>query len=63
MGVYGYSAAGVKIPEGYLKIKMDKEDGTVLHREILYPADPGSVYHMTKTQANCSLLFITKMTR
>jgi len=41
MGVYGYSAARMKIPEGYLPIKLE-EDGKVIHREILYPADPGA---------------------
>src|ERR671933_2515584 len=50
MGVYGYGAAGVRIPEGYLRVRMDGEDGRVVEQEILYPANPGSVYHMTKTQ-------------
>lgn len=59
MGVYGYGTAGMKIPEGYLTVKMcgdhvDLEEtvnGKVeLEKEILYPADPGSVYHLTKTQ-------------
>jgi UDP-sulfoquinovose synthase len=50
MGVYGYGAApGVKIPEGYLGVKIEAEDGTDIEQEILYPANPGSVYHMTKT--------------
>ncbi|MDT8388525.1 MAG: NAD-dependent epimerase/dehydratase family protein [Thiogranum sp.] len=50
MGVYGYGTAGIKIPEGYLKIKVDTEEGDQLEDEILYPVRPGSVYHMTKTQ-------------
>jgi UDP-sulfoquinovose synthase len=49
MGVYGYGTAGMAIPEGYLKIKLDTPDGQV-EQEILYPANPGSIYHMTKTQ-------------
>ena len=50
MGVYGYGAApGVKIPEGYLGVKIEADDGTDIEQEILYPANPGSVYHMTKT--------------
>jgi UDP-sulfoquinovose synthase len=50
MGVYGYGAApGVKIPEGYLGVKIEAEDGTDVEQEILFPANPGSVYHMTKT--------------
>src|SRR5205823_12103407 len=60
MGVYGYSAAGLKIPEGYLKVRVDRDDGTVLQREILYPADPGSVYHMTKTQDQLLFAFYNK---
>ncbi len=58
MGVYGYGTAGMRIPEGYLKVAMcgdhiniDEEvNGVVVEKEILYPPDPGSVYHMTKTQ-------------
>jgi len=50
MGVYGYGTAGMKIPEGYLQIKIDTGDGGVVDHEILYPANPGSIYHMTKTQ-------------
>lgn len=50
MGVYGYGTAGMKIPEGYLKIKVKNEDGNLIDNEILYPANPGSIYHMTKTQ-------------
>jgi UDP-sulfoquinovose synthase len=49
MGVYGYGAAGVKIPEGYLRVRMDGEDGGEVEQEILFPASPGSVYHTTKT--------------
>lgn len=56
MGVYGYGTAGMRIPEGYLKVKMYGdpqlgEGGAVeVEKEILYPPDPGSVYHLTKTQ-------------
>ncbi len=49
MGVYGYGTAGMKIPEGYLKVKVETENGHH-EQEILYPANPGSIYHMTKTQ-------------
>jgi UDP-sulfoquinovose synthase len=49
MGVYGYGWTGTApIPEGYLKVKIDTPDGQI-EREILHPANPGSVYHMTKT--------------
>ena len=48
MGVYGYSTAGASIPEGYLDVELTLDDGTKATREILYPTDAGSVYHMTK---------------
>lgn len=50
MGVYGYGTAGMKIPEGYLNVQVTTPDGRVVEQEILYPANPGSIYHMTKTQ-------------
>lgn len=49
MGVYGYGTAGMKIPEGYLPITVNTEEGAVVKQDILYPANPGSIYHMTKT--------------
>jgi UDP-sulfoquinovose synthase len=49
MGVYGYGTAGMKIPEGYLKVKVET-DSTSIEQEILYPVNPGSIYHLTKTQ-------------
>lgn len=50
MGVYGYETTGLTIPEGYLPVKVEREDGTLVDMEIIYPPGPGSVYHMTKTQ-------------
>lgn len=50
MGVYGYGTAGIKIPEGYLKINIDGDNGEKISQEILYPANPGSIYHLSKTQ-------------
>lgn len=49
MGVYGYGTAGMKIPEGYLDVKIETPEG-LIDQAILYPANPGSIYHMTKTQ-------------
>jgi UDP-sulfoquinovose synthase len=50
MGVYGYgTTAGAKIPEGYLRVKIDTPDGREVTTEILHPANPGSIYHLTKT--------------
>jgi UDP-sulfoquinovose synthase len=48
MGVYGYGAVGVPIPEGYLPVGIEAADGRTVGQEILYPANPGSVYHLTK---------------
>lgn len=60
MGVYGYGTAGMKIPEGYLNIKVEAEDGRLIENEILYPANPGSIYHMTKTQDQLLFFFYNK---
>ncbi|WP_026380765.1 NAD-dependent epimerase/dehydratase family protein [Afifella pfennigii] len=48
MGVYGYGTVRATIPEGYLPVGIKTDEGAVEEREILYPANPGSVYHMTK---------------
>ncbi|MGB5714827.1 MAG: NAD-dependent epimerase/dehydratase family protein, partial [Waterburya sp.] len=45
MGVYGYGTAGMKIPEGYLDVEVVTDSGDRIQQEILYPANPGSVYH------------------
>jgi UDP-sulfoquinovose synthase len=59
MGVYGYGVAGMNIPEGYLTIRVDTPAGE-LAQEILYPANPGSIYHMTKTQDQLFFFFYNK---
>ncbi len=59
MGVYGYGTAGMKIPEGYLRVKVDTAHGQS-EQDILYPANPGSVYHMTKTQDQLFFYFYNK---
>jgi len=48
MGVYGYSTVGAAIPEGYLPVGIETADGRTVSQEILYPSNPGSIYHMTK---------------
>ncbi len=60
MGVYGYGTAGMKIPEGYLTVKVDTDDGGQVEQEILYPANPGSIYHMTKTQDQLMFAYYNK---
>ena len=59
MGVYGYGTAGMKIPEGYLKVKIDTPEGET-EQEILYPTNPGSIYHMTKSQDQLLFAFYNK---
>ncbi|QPC88401.1 NAD-dependent epimerase/dehydratase family protein [Mesorhizobium sp. NBSH29] len=48
MGVYGYSTVGAAIPEGYLPVGIETVAGETVKQDILYPANPGSIYHMTK---------------
>jgi UDP-sulfoquinovose synthase len=60
MGVYGYGWSGsAPIPEGYLAVKVPTPDGELV-REILHPANPGSVYHMTKTLDQLLFAFYAK---
>ncbi|NLG46272.1 NAD-dependent epimerase/dehydratase family protein [Gordonia sp. (in: high G+C Gram-positive bacteria)] len=49
MGVYGYESVPVDLPEGYLTVSYPDRNGDVRHREILYPTQPGSIYHLTKS--------------
>jgi len=60
MGVYGYGTTGVKIPEGYLHIQIPTEDGRTVDSEILYPPNPGSIYHLTKTQDQLLFAYYNK---
>jgi UDP-sulfoquinovose synthase len=60
MGVYGYGTAGMKIPEGYLDVEVVTDSGDRIQQEILYPANPGSVYHMTKTQDQLFFYYYNK---
>ena len=60
MGVYGYGTAGMKIPEGYLDVEVVTDSGDRIQQEILYPANPGSVYHMTKTQDQLFFFYYNK---
>jgi UDP-sulfoquinovose synthase len=45
MGVYGYSKDFGSIPEGYLDVTIKS---TLKDVGILYPSNPGSIYHMSK---------------
>jgi UDP-sulfoquinovose synthase len=56
MGVYGYGTLpGFTIPEGYLDVKMEGKDVTIVH-----PYHPGSVYHTTKCLDNTLFHFYAK---
>ncbi len=60
MGVYGYGTAGMKIPEGYLEVSVRSPEGQEIKQEILYPPNPGSIYHMTKTQDQLLFAYYNK---
>lgn len=60
MGVYGYGTAGMKIPEGYLDVFVKTDSGEMVPQQILYPVNPGSIYHMTKTQDQLLFAFYNK---
>jgi len=60
MGVYGYGTAGMQIPEGYLTVKVEVGNGDEVKQEILYPANPGSIYHLTKTQDQLLFAYYNK---
>ena len=59
MGVYGYGTAGMRIPEGYLDVEVPGEDGNI-PQQILYPSNPGSIYHMTKVLDQTMFAFYAK---
>ncbi len=49
MGVYGYGhEEPVPVPDGYLDVRFDARDGREVADSIVYPPNPGSVYHLTK---------------
>lgn len=57
MGVYGYSKEFGAIPEGYLNVKINSTEKDV---DVLYPTNPGSVYHMTKSLDQLLFQFYNK---
>ncbi|WP_295814750.1 NAD-dependent epimerase/dehydratase family protein [uncultured Nitratireductor sp.] len=60
MGVYGYSSVGAAIPEGYLPVGVETLSGKTASQEILYPTNPGSIYHMTKSLDQLLFQFYAK---
>lgn len=63
MGVYGYDDDGMEIPEGYLRVFVPGDDKQIFQRDILYPTNPGSVYHMTKSMDQLLFQFYAKNDR
>lgn len=57
MGVYGYSKEFGAIPEGYLNVKINSTQNDT---DILYPTNPGSVYHLTKSMDQLLFQFYNK---
>ncbi|MEM8553525.1 MAG: NAD-dependent epimerase/dehydratase family protein [Pseudomonadota bacterium] len=60
MGVYGYATVDIALPEGYLDVKVPTRAGTLEDMQIVYPPNPGSIYHMTKTQDAMFFQFYAK---
>ena len=48
------------IPEGYVNVRIAADDGSDVEQEILYPTNPGSIYHMTKSQDQLLFAFYNK---
>ncbi|WP_144790741.1 NAD-dependent epimerase/dehydratase family protein [Kocuria palustris] len=63
MGVYGYGTAGMKIPEGYLDVEIPHGEQDPIQQQILYPTNPGSIYHMTKSLDQLLFAFYAKNDR
>jgi UDP-sulfoquinovose synthase len=57
MGVYGYSDVFGKVPEGYLDVSVTS---TGKDAKILFPTNPGSIYHMTKSLDQILFQFYNK---
>ncbi len=54
-GIYGYESIGYQLPEGYVEAEFQSKK-----TEILHPANPLSIYHLTKAQDQLALAFFSK---
>lgn len=57
MGVYGYNDVFGEIPEGYLDVTVNQTNSKT---DILFPTNPGSIYHMTKSLDQILFAFYQK---
>ena len=57
MGVYGYNDDLGMIPDGYLDVTVDS---TGKKTKIIFPGNPGSIYHTTKVLDHSILQFYSK---
>ena len=61
MGVYGYnSQKNTFIPEGYIDVDMHYDNNFWRKKNILYPFNPGSIYHLSKSLDNLIFQFYNK---
>ena len=60
MGVYGYGTAGMKIPEGYLRSRSRPTTAGGSSRRSSTRPNPGSIYHLTKTQDQLLFAYYNK---
>ncbi len=61
MGVYGYnSQKNTFIPEGYIDVDMHYDNNFLEKKNILYPFNPGSIYHLSKSLDNLIFQFYNK---
>ncbi|MEM7428576.1 MAG: NAD-dependent epimerase/dehydratase family protein [Pseudomonadota bacterium] len=63
MGVYGYGGTDAALPDGYLPVFVPTAGGDLKRQEIVFPADPGSVYHLTKVLDHCTFQYYAKNDR
>lgn len=60
IGVYGYTSAGMRLPEGYMTVEARDAKGARVEKEILYPGQPDSIYHMSKAQDQLMFAFYAR---
>ncbi|RUO99114.1 NAD-dependent epimerase/dehydratase family protein [Hyphomicrobium sp.] len=59
IGVYGYETLGYRVPDGHVKVSIQSSQGAA-EREILHPANPVSIYHLSKAMDQLVLEYYSK---